>query len=221
MMDDSTLLPRPERESLDAERSGQAAAGQAAEQAAEPVFVVRPPSPGAPPEAQQAFEAALLQALGAPESPDGYSLDLNRRAPIDQEVLAWFKSAACKARLSPSQVRIIAEAYAELEASATRRIRQAREQGRRQAMDQLRGVWGDEAGRNVDLALRGLRSSAQASGADLARLLQALDASGLGDNPEMVRLFHYIGQAQAEDRLVDGRPGGRRNLSAAEVLYGA
>jgi hypothetical protein len=217
MMDDPTLLPRPEQGAPAAGQPAPAEAGQAAE----PAFVIRPPSPGAPPEARQAFEAALLQALGAPESPDGYTLDLKRQAPVDPDVMSWFKAAACKANLSPSQALILAEAYADLEALATRRIRQAREQGRRQGLEQLRGCWGEDAGRNVDLALRGLRSSAQASGADLTRLLQALDASGLGDNPEMVRLFHYIGQAQAEDRLVDGRPGGRRNMSAAEVLYGA
>ncbi|MFW5838209.1 MAG: hypothetical protein ACOCVM_09370, partial [Desulfovibrionaceae bacterium] len=59
-----------------------------------------------------------------------------------------------------------------------------------------------------------------ASGADLARLEQVLDDSGLGDDPDFVRVFHHIGQSLAEDRLVDGRLGGARRRSAAEVLYG-
>jgi hypothetical protein len=190
----------------------------------EPAFVVKPPHPDAPPEVHEAYEKALMQAMGAAETPDAYDLGESRQGELDRQVEAWFRAAAHRAGLSPKQARIIAEAYAELEESMSGRIEQAREQareqGRRQAMEQLRNVWGEQAPKKLETAMRGLRTLAEASGADVMRLEQALNATGLGDDPDFVRVFHHIGQSLTEDRLVDGRPAGRSQRSAAEVLYG-
>lgn len=53
------------------------------------------------------------------------------------------------------------------------------------------------------------------------KLMEYLDNSGLGDHPELVRVFAKIGQKMSDDKVVDGKPSGTAdNRSAAEVIYG-
>lgn len=49
-------------------------------------------------------------------------------------------------------------------------------------------------------------------------LKQYLNETGLGNHPELVRIFANIGKAMSEDGLVTGNSGGVK--SAADVLFG-
>ena len=49
-------------------------------------------------------------------------------------------------------------------------------------------------------------------------LKQYLNETGLGNHPELVRIFANIGKAMSEDGLVTGNSGGAK--SAADVLFG-
>lgn len=52
-------------------------------------------------------------------------------------------------------------------------------------------------------------------------LLSLLDSSGLGDNPEVIKLLAKIDKAVGEDRTVDGVSGNNRTgLTAAQLIYG-
>ncbi|EPI5311196.1 peptidase [Proteus mirabilis] len=49
-------------------------------------------------------------------------------------------------------------------------------------------------------------------------LKQYLEESGLGDHPELIRIFASVGKAMSEDGLVTGNSNGSK--SAADVLFG-
>ena len=52
------------------------------------------------------------------------------------------------------------------------------------------------------------------------RLKQDLNSTGLGNNPELVRLLVNMGKSMSEDKFVHGQNNVGGGLSAAEVLYG-
>lgn len=45
------------------------------------------------------------------------------------------------------------------------------------------------------------------------------DGLGLGDNPEMIRLFYRVGKALSEDKLVTSKAAAGGEKTAAEILY--
>jgi hypothetical protein len=51
-------------------------------------------------------------------------------------------------------------------------------------------------------------------------LRAALDTTGMGNHPELVRVFTRIGKAMAEDTFEKGSPSKNAGKSAAEILYG-
>jgi hypothetical protein len=51
-------------------------------------------------------------------------------------------------------------------------------------------------------------------------LRAALDTTGMGNHPEVVRVFTRIGKAMAEDTFEKGSPSKNAGKSAAEILYG-
>ncbi len=52
-------------------------------------------------------------------------------------------------------------------------------------------------------------------------LIGLLDHSGLGNHPEMIRLFFKIGQSISEDRFLSANAQGGAPKSLAEILYGS
>lgn len=50
-------------------------------------------------------------------------------------------------------------------------------------------------------------------------LRQVLDESGLGDHPEVIRMFHKIGKTVSEDVIERGGSGDKKVTDAAEIMY--
>jgi hypothetical protein len=73
---------------------------------------------------------------------------------------------------------------------------------------------GAEFTRNVELAKRVVsRYGSQ-------EFAQALDESGFGNHPELLRVFVRIGQAMGEDRLVTSATGGGSQKTLEDIFYG-
>jgi hypothetical protein len=72
---------------------------------------------------------------------------------------------------------------------------------------------GDNFGQNVQIA-------AQAIGRfGTPAFREALDETGLGNHPEMIRFAWRVGQSISEDAYVGGQPAPARPLTAAEIFY--
>lgn len=52
-------------------------------------------------------------------------------------------------------------------------------------------------------------------------MIQFLEKTGYGDNPDLIRMLAKIDRDMGEDRIIDGKPGQGAEKSAAEVLYTA
>lgn len=67
---------------------------------------------------------------------------------------------------------------------------------------------------NLAVAAKGLKAYASPA------LIELLDTSGLGSHPEIIRVFHNIGQTVSEDTIVTGNGGERAQpTDAAKKLY--
>ena len=92
--------------------------------------------------------------------------------------------------------------------------RQATEQAKAEAAAQLMREWGQSYSANMGLAGKVLGQLGTPA------LAEKLDSTGLGNDPDLVRVFHRIGQLLSEDSLIMGASGGgSAPLSAAEIFY--
>ncbi len=74
---------------------------------------------------------------------------------------------------------------------------------------------GEKFGENMATAKKAVDAYASSALKDL------LNQTGLGNHPEMIRLFHKVGQAISEDRFDGGRSAAQGSAqTAAERLYG-
>lgn len=73
---------------------------------------------------------------------------------------------------------------------------------------------GDKFGENLAIASKARDAFAT------PELIDLLDATRLGNHPEMIRAFYKIGKALSEDNLVSGGKAPAAQQTAAEKLYG-
>lgn len=90
---------------------------------------------------------------------------------------------------------------------------QMHQRSRDDATMALTKEWGGEFKTNLALAGRTLDRFGS------PELKAALNSSGMGNNPDLIRLLHRVGALLSEDKLVLGGLGGGETKSAADVLY--
>lgn len=73
-------------------------------------------------------------------------------------------------------------------------------------------IGGDKLTASIGVAQRALETFGTPD------LKEYLNASGLGNHPELIKVFVKVGKAMSEDGMVTGKESGQR--TAAEVLYG-
>jgi len=66
---------------------------------------------------------------------------------------------------------------------------------------------------NMAVAIKGMKATATPA------LQQILDDTGLGNHPEVIRLFYHLGLEVKEPDLVEGRPGGEPAKGDARRMY--
>lgn len=136
--------------------------------------------------------------LGRPESPERY--DLARPAagaelPWSEDLEKQYRTLAHKTGLTQTQARALLDWYGGVASESLRAMREDGASAKAGLDAELRGEWGRDYAGNVETARRAAR---QFVGGDTA-LLDRVNAA-LGD-AAMVRLFHRIGAAMAEDSL--------------------
>lgn len=153
---------------------------------------------------------------GAPENysefsiPDGMTLD--------QDALNSFTPIARELNLTQDQAQKLVDMY-------TDRIN-AFQSAQMETVANVRKGW-----------VEGIKTDNEIGGAAMAEkvglavkaldkfgtpeLRRALEESGLGDHPEMVRVFYRIGKSMAEDTIEGGKGGApvAKPRSAAQILY--
>lgn len=115
---------------------------------------------------------------------------------------AEVKGALHRAGLDKRQFAAVMDTYAETVGRAMERQEEARAEAQARTLAELKGEWGDRAAQNLAAA----RQTARALG-----VLEALDESGAGDHPAVLRALHAIHGKFGEAKLA-GESGSRETL---------
>lgn len=169
------------------------------------------PADGDKPEDKPAEEKDQKQE-GAPEK---YEFTAGEGVELDTEALKDFEPVARELNLTNEQAQKLVDAYPKILAGVQQRQAEAwqkQTEGWAETVKADKEIGGDKLTANLSAAQRALDQFGT------PELKEYLNATGLGNHPDLVKTFVKIGKAMSEDGMVDGSNQGQR--SAAEVLYG-
>lgn len=149
---------------------------------------------------------------GAPEK---YEFKGGEGVELDTEALKEFEPVARELNLTNEQAQKLVDAYPKILAGVQQRQAEAwqkQTEGWAETVKADKEIGGDKLTANLSAAQRALDQFGT------PELKEYLNATGLGNHPDLVKTFVKIGKAMSEDGMVDGSNQGQR--SAAEVLYG-
>ena len=169
---------------------------------------VTPPADGAAPVAEKLFDAGK-PAEGAPKAdppaeqkpsvPEKYELKMPEGSPLEAGHLEKISAYAKGKGLSQEQ----AQALLERESEAVAGFAKAQKDNYEKTVDEWAKqtesdpeVGGENYKKNVELASRVIKRFGSET------LIKALNDTGYGNHPELVRAFTRIGKAMSEDQLV-------------------
>lgn len=149
---------------------------------------------------------------GAPEK---YEFTAGEGVELDTEALKDFEPVARDLNLTNEQAQKLVDAYPKILAGVQQRQAEAWQAQTEQWAADVKAdkeIGGDKLTANLSAAQRALDQFGT------PELKEYLNATGLGNHPDLVKTFVKIGKAMSEDGMVTGKESGQR--SAAEVLYG-
>ena len=134
-----------------------------------------------------------------PTAPEKYEFKAPEGVVLDQQALAEFEPIARELNLTQEQAQKLVELH-------TKQL-QSQAQSQTQVAAKQIEAWVGEikadkeiGGANFDTSVRHAQAAAKKFGSP--EFLAALDATGMGSHPELVRVFARIGKAMAEDTFV-------------------
>jgi len=134
-----------------------------------------------------------------PTAPEKYEFKAPDGVVLDQQALAEFEPIARELNLTQEQAQKLVELH-------TKQL-QSQAQSQTQVAAKQIEAWVGEikadkeiGGANFDTSVRHAQAAAKKFGSP--EFLAALDATGMGSHPELVRVFARIGKAMAEDTFV-------------------
>jgi len=134
-----------------------------------------------------------------PENPDGYSLpDLADDSPaqLPDGISDWFKQKAHENGLTNDQARNLWASYiGDVAESEAQKSQQRVEEMRQESERSLRQEWGNA----FDEKLGDAKKALQTYGGD--GILEKLDQTGLGNDPDLIRMFAQVGETLREDKV--------------------
>jgi len=168
----------------------------------------------APPKAEAPPAVIKTEAAPVAAKPDEpLSLSLPEGVQADDAVLSAFRDLASELKLPNDQAqRIVSELTPLMQQRQLEQVQQARR-------DWVDSVQQDEelGGTQLENTLRVAKRALNQLGTP--ELADLLEQSGLGDHPQIIRLFYRAGQAISEDQPLFGTRGAPPK-SAADILFG-
>lgn len=157
-----------------------------------------------PPPKDGQWDEGARAKLGIPSMPGDYKIkrpDLPDGIPYDEALEKAALPIAHKLGLMPGQVQGLIDFISAHRVAETKAALQTMQSHMAEAEEALRGEWGAGYERQLSLAAR----TAKRFGGD--DLIGALNESGFGNNPHLVRAFAKIAGLVAEDTMKsDGSP---------------
>lgn len=151
------------------------------------------------------WDETARSKLGIPKSAEGYQVrrpDLPQGVAYDEALEQAALPVAHKLGLTPQQVQGLLDFYAGHQAQAFQSVMRSRVDDETQSVGLLQAEWGTSYDTKVAQAARAARYFGG------QKLIEFLNQSGVGNNPELVRAFAKIGSMMTEDSLKIGRAHG-------------
>lgn len=149
---------------------------------------------------------AFFTKAGRPAKAEDYKIDRPKELPsgfpYNDQLAEAFKPVAHKLGLLPAQVQGLHQFLVEQNVGMFQAASEARTKAGEQGLAQLKQEWGKDFDQKGALAARAVK---EFGGPDLAKWM---DETGLGDNPNFIKLFANVGAALGESGLVGGGGGG-------------
>jgi hypothetical protein len=132
-------------------------------------------------------------------APDKYDLKMPDGTALDEAALADLEPVARELNLTNEQAQKLAETYAN---RMQQDLQRQQENWKRTTEEWVGAIKADKeiGGQNFDVSVRHAQAALNKFGS--AELRAQMDATGMGNHPELVRVFARIGKAMAEDTFV-------------------
>lgn len=165
---------------------------------------------------EKAGEEAGEEEKKSEGAPEKYEFAAPEGMELDEEALGAFEPVAREMNLTQEQAQQFVNLYGEQIA----RVQEAQLAQWNKTVD----GWLDEAKKDEEIGGKAFSETLDTARKALSEfgtpeLLKALDDSGMGNHPEVIRFAAKVGKAVSDDRIHSG--GGRKSgqKSAAELLY--
>lgn len=157
-------------------------------------------------------DTAQAKPAGAPES---YEFQAPEGVQFDDAVIGAFAEVAKELDLPQDRAQIVLDRMAPLlQSRQVERIEAARAEWKASS-EADKEFGGEQLAENLGTAKKALDAFAT------PELRGLLNESGLGNHPEVIRLFYRVGKATSEDSKVVTGQGGQDNRNDARRLYAA
>lgn len=178
---------------------------------------------GDPPAADPADPAAPTTPAEAVGAPEAYDLKPPEGATLDTDALAIAEPVLREMGLTNEQAQKLTDAYAQIVPKVAERM-QSEQTAQITAQ---RKEWADEAKADPEIGGANWNASITASAKALDRLgapagspfRELLNVTGLGNHPEMIRIFAKMGNAIGEDTDFVRGEAAPTEKNAARILY--
>lgn len=143
-----------------------------------------------------------LKALGRPDKADAYAWKRPEGAAIDEDTVAMLQQAAHKSGLLPRQYESLMSTIHESQKAAMDEQAQAAKEAMDQGVAKLKADWKDKYDVEVETAKRGYTQLFPEA------LREKIQAAGLANDPDFVRVMNNVGRSYKEDRMQSGQQTG-------------
>ncbi len=162
----------------------------------------------------QKTEAPKVEETAKPEgAPESYDFKAPEGKGYDPAVLDSFSAAAKQANLTQDAAQKLLESMAPALAERQQAQVKAVQDGWLDASRSDKEFGGDKLQSNLAVAKTALDKFAS------PELKSLLTTTGLGNNPEVIRMFYRAGKAISEDTFVSGSPSTDKSRDIGAILY--
>jgi hypothetical protein len=152
-------------------------------------------------EASQEALDEFYKKLGRPEKADKYDLPAKVEGfEVPKDFADSIRNTAFEMGLSQKQAKGLYEAQVKQYQTIANEITQAYKVAMEDGEKQLKGEWRADYNANLEVARRGYQSFADQG------IKELLNSTGIGNHPEILKLFHRIGKQLSPDSSIPGDP---------------
>jgi hypothetical protein len=139
----------------------------------------------------------IYHKLGLPSSIDEYEVEVPENSGVDEEAISDLLSDLHKAGVLPKQAQVIVNKMVEQQTLSMAKYDQQLETSRKENLEILQKEWGNKFNVEIGKAQAAVREFASEG------LTKEIEALGLGDNAEFIKMMAKVGSLLGEDKLID------------------